>query len=125
MPVVQLLAPGETKAQSQTTHGNQSPAVNGVQGDVRININPASEKTYRLKDRQGGQLSVFRTPNRSGWPINMSNVICTPFAGTTVKVLPETAPEQGFAQFWRKISISNGECAGQVGWVESNTIVYE
>ncbi len=117
----------QANSDDTTTMGNQSPAISNTQGDVHINYGDTkidSSKKYVLRESQGGQPRVLKSPDIRGILDPSAQVCGQVFNGTEIKPLHETATQEGY-EIWRKIKILKGECAGKVGWVLSPEISYE
>jgi hypothetical protein len=110
-----------------TTSGSRSPAISNTQGDININYGESatsSPKRYVLRESQGGQPRVLKSPHTKGL-LDPSEQICSQVInGTEINPLKERASQEGF-DIWRKIEIVEGECEGKVGWVLSPDISRE
>jgi len=110
-----------------TTLRNKSPAISNTQGDIHINYgdtSTSSTKTYVLRESQGGQPVVLKSPHTKGI-LDSSQHVCNQILnGTRIKPLEEIATQEGL-NIWRKVEIIEGKCSGRVGWVMSPDISKE
>jgi hypothetical protein len=117
------------KSSDQITHGEKSPAIGTVEGNVIIDYSNNSstdtkaEKRYVLRNTNGGSVLVINNPDMST-AVDPKSHVCTVVAGTPIELLDETAKHAGI-EMWQKVRILAGPNKDKVGWIVNQNISYE
>lgn len=119
-----VVVPFHAQSGDQTTHGSQSPIINDTTGTINLHYNNGSSSSQRIAVLRGpyGPAYVFSEPRIQA--DMQDSIICTALGGTPIHLLGETAPQTGI-KMWEKVQITDGQCAGKVGWATIENISYE
>jgi hypothetical protein len=118
-----VVIPFHVQSGDQTTHGSQSPNFNDTKGTINLHYNNSGsspQKQHVLRSPYG-KASIFSEPTST---FDQSNVICTALGGTPIRLLGETVSLSVIME-WEKVEITDGRCAGKVGWATTDNIRYE
>jgi len=117
--------PFHAQSGDQTTHGSQSPNFNDTKGTINLHYNNSGSSSQRitvLRGPHGGPAHIVNEPRHEA--IIQGGIICTALGGTPIRLLGKTVSQSDIMK-WEKVEITDGQCAGKVGWATTDNIRYE